>query len=138
MKIHVNPEDCKFIVKPEDRKVICIYYTRKLLAFDYMFYNFDSIWCTGASDEMKKMNSYYSGIATCAPEDEWDEALGRKIAFYKMKKKFYTAFFKRINKYFEYMDKALDKAAMQCNQMGNKWEMEIADLEAKIEEKLKG
>lgn len=136
MKIHVNPEDCKFIVKPEDRKVICIYYTDSSLIPKYMFYNFESICNWDVIDEIKEMNSYYSGIASCAPEDEWDEALGRKIAFCKMKKKFYAAFFKRINKYFEYMDKALDKAAMQCNQMGNKWEMEIADLEAKIEEKL--
>ena len=67
----------KFKVNKEKRTVVCVIETQGDLfdrvrksGLDYNFKNYDFD-CT------------YVGIAKCAPEDEWDEKLGKQIAEYR-------------------------------------------------------
>lgn len=133
MKINVEMEQCKFIVKPEDRKIICIYHCDPYCAQNYLFDLLrNSADCVFAAGKTQKMRRYYTGVATCAPEDEWDEEKGKLIAFTKMKEKFCSSFFKRVNYYFSAIDKNLEAAANACDRMGEGWNKHLSILEEKI------
>lgn len=137
MRIRIDRKHCKFIVKPEDRKVICVYKTNPDIVEDYFW---DAVRGTSFvfdSATQVKMRNYYTGIATCSPEDEWDEELGKLIAYNKMMKKFCSAFFRRLNYYFDKYDKVLENAVIQCDTMGEKWNKQIEMLDNEIRRRTK-
>ena len=135
MKIRIEKQDCKFIVKPEERKVICIYYINPEILIDYLT---DS--CAMYTDykeyNMLKMRHYYTGMATCASEDEWNEDTGKLIAFAKMKKKFCSSVFRHINRFFDARDNEINRAAEICDRMGEKWNKEIDTIDKEIRHRL--
>lgn len=137
MNINITMKDCNFIVKPESRKVICVFYPPRLkyVVQDYLdelpgrlsrssglCRKYDSL----------RMPSYFKGVATCAPEDEWNEELGKLVAFNKMKKKFCSAFFRRINLFFNDVDQQIEQAIVTCDLMGEKWNKQITNTDEKI------
>ena len=131
MKVKIDRERCKFIVKPESRKVICVWNCNKNMLMEFL-QDVDGFYVT--SDEWRRlaMRPYYVGVATCAPEDEWDEELGKTIAFYKMKKKFYVSFFKRVNYFFDNRDKMLNRIAEDLDRIGERGNRELTKLENEI------
>ena len=78
--------DIKFIIDPEHRVVVC-----KLLNCENTATG--RIYKYMKSTEMFELwNNYtiksvYTGVARCAPEDEWNEEYGKRLALKRAKKK---------------------------------------------------
>ena len=135
MKIHIDMKDCKFILKPDERRIVCIYYIDPEILIDYLNHNCN-VYTDYKEYDILKMRHYYTGIATCAPDDEWNEDTGKLIAFTKMKKKFCTSVFRRINRFFDKRDTEINRAAETCDRMGEKWNRQIDTLDKEIENRL--
>ena len=133
MKDYIREENCKFIVNKDARKVVCIFeggdniedYLESKVSGTYLYW-----------DVNLNLANRYVGIATCAENDEWDEKIGRRIAFYKMKKKFYNALFRRVNKVIDACDNELARIADSFNLLGAKVQR-FVDHETKYIEGLK-
>ena len=128
MKVSIKQSDCKFIVKPEDRIVICkidslnggqlrdavldfamdISEMKKMTPYIY-----------GVKRDVLEMPASFTGIARCSEEDEWDEEKGKKLAFYRAKNKFYNSFFKRANMLVNNLDELADLLAESFEALGD-------------------
>jgi hypothetical protein len=80
----------------------------------------------------------FMGKATCAEEDEWNEELGRKIAFSRAKDKCYKSFFKRANRFVQAIDNRLGDMITLFNDFGMKLENKRDILQGQIDELIKG
>ena len=67
-----------------------------------------------------KMPPRFVGIATCSPNDEWNEEIGRLIAFNRAKDKYNRSFFKHANNLMEEMDNYLNHVEDCFNNYGRK------------------
>ena len=140
MGTKIHRKDCKFIVKPEERVVLCIIEGRyiKDMLLDYIE-DFEpsavEVWPTGL-DLRKRltMPRSFVGKATCSENDEWNEELGRKIAYSRAKNKLYTSFFKRANTFINEVDYKLNRMISHLNDFGAKLDEQRINLEQNIEE----
>lgn len=111
-----------YIVKKDERVVVCVITGTKNYFFDYMMtrtrqHNYlDST--TFCFDDKYNLKNSYSGIARCVPGDEWNEELGRKIAFNKAKEKLNNAFFKRAKTYVNEVDSEFNQLIGTINNYG--------------------
>ena len=137
MKVSIKQSDCKFIVKPENRVVICkidslnnkqlrdvvldfatdISQMKKMTPYVY-----------GVKRDILEMPASFTGIARCSEEDEWDEGKGKKLAFYRAKNKFYNSFFKRANMLVNQLDELADLLAENFNALGDSVDDNLAKL----------
>lgn len=124
-------KDIKYIIKPKDRMVICVHYCDPYAVSMYLDTHHVPLFMGYFASDYKIKN-YYVGVAKCAPEDKWNEDTGKLIALRKAKKKYYSAFFSKVNKYFTKLDCAVDRAQDACDIMGMKWEKNIEKLDKKI------
>lgn len=80
-----NAVSTEFVVNKEKRTIVCIITTEgdvlKRLE-KYGVEMVDDYWRYGD----KKMIRRYKGVAKCAPEDEWDETYGKRLAEYRAAK----------------------------------------------------
>lgn len=131
MKINIKPQDCKFYVNKEKRKIVCVLEgTRDLLTtFIECNDNADYFWL----DKCLILPNRFVGIATCSTDDEWDEAFGRTLAFKRLKDSFYTAFFKHADKYADILNNKLNAIIEDFNNLGIKVEASISKREKEIE-----
>lgn len=141
MKPQIKQTDCKFIVKPEERMVICVIdnnVSDMLLNFiqDEASFNDIEIYSFYDFDKKLRMPHSFMGKAICAPEDEWDEALGRKIAYSRAKNKLYTSFFKRANLFIQTIDKRLGDMIEKFNDFGTALDNNRQKLDDEIERAL--
>ena len=121
----IKPENCKFIIKETERKVICIFNDTQSMFINYAeqycpigcYCDYQAIATKTLSDKLI-MPKQFVGIATCSPTDQWDEKIGRTIAFSRLKDKIIASFFRRANTYFNTLDKWLDLFANQVNGLG--------------------
>lgn len=117
-KFNIHPEDCRYIVNVDKRKVICIIDDTERLFIDFANKNFEIPYdCTdtyfGNKRNMRSkllMPKRFWGVATCDENDLWDERIGKKLAFSKAKDKLNKSFVKRANIYVHTFDKYLDHA----------------------------
>ena len=138
MKINVKPtsNNVRFIVRPEQRKVICIISdTRWLLS------NFVDLWrkrwdVPREIDEILEMPNRFVGVATCDENDTWDEEVGRMIAFSRAKYKLHTSFFKRANTFVNECDSALNRLITNLNDYGERIGLNADKREAWITKKV--
>ena len=130
-KLNIHPEDCRFIVNEEKRKVICLIENTDTLFTDFADNNFDipydcmTLFCNRNSSKQKFAKKLYMpkrfwGIATCAEDDEWDVEKGKFLAFSRAKNKLNNSFFKRANLYVNTFDKSLNDAVLILNNLGEK------------------
>lgn len=141
----VKMSDCKFYVNEDERTVVCVIPgTRKMvLNFieDHFSFNdvnlYDSIntWGNKWYDELE-LPSSFMGKAVCAEDDEWNEELGRKIAFSRAKDKCYKSFFKRANKFVQTVDARLGDMIDMFNDFGLKLENKREALQQQIDEEI--
>lgn len=119
MRIKITPEDerCQYIVDKEKRKVVCVIHDTKRLLFDFI-YDYDSQIALPISNDVMRMPNQFSGVATCAEGDEWNEQLGRDIAFARAKYKLDRSFFRRANNFINMLDKRIDRMYNEFNQYG--------------------
>lgn len=120
MNLNIKQKDCQFYVDIPHRKVICVYTGAKYLLYDYLkdlsgSFLYD---IPGKVLDRLKMPNTFSGIATCSPEDEFDENYGRLLAFNKMKYKLNSSFFKRANLFVNTLDREIDRIATEIDKVG--------------------
>ena len=118
MKVNIRPKDCQFIVNEQERKVICILEGTRSLVMNFVDMNFFGL--SAKEYNELKMPNRFTGIATCSAGDEWDEEVGKAIAFGKLKYKVNTSLFKRGNKLVEMLDKKLNRIIEQFDTYGEK------------------
>ena len=144
----IKMSDCKFYVDEDMRTVVCVipnklgeYKFTKNMVSDFIEDNFrfndlDMPICLDYDwvDNALKMPSSFMGKAVCAPEDEWNEELGRMIAFSRAKDKCYKSFFKRANHFVQTIDRRLGDMITMFNDFGMKLEEKREALQKKIDE----
>ena len=114
-----QPEDCHFIVKKDEGKVICIIDDVKYDAYDY-FNHCTPFSCAYYDIQNVQIPDRFVGIATCSKDDEWDEHIGRVIAYNRALKKYSKCFFKAINRLVNTIDDMLNRFTGEANNYGAK------------------
>lgn len=151
----IKMTDCRFYVDKDARTVVCVIppvigkgrdqrYTSEMVKNfimenfqfkDINLYDGANFW-NGRFEKAMRMPSSFIGKAVCAPEDEWDEDLGRMIAFSKAKDKCYKSFFRRANLFVQTLDRRLGDAINSFNSFGLVLENKREGLKQKIDERL--
>ena len=152
----IKMKDCRFYVNEDARTVVCVIppvikdksgdqHTISDMIFEFIRENFQfsdidmydaiSFWNKHFSNKLTMPHSFV-GIAVCSPDDEWNEELGRKIAFAKAKDKCYKSFFKRANLFVQTIDRRLGDMIEKFNDFGLKLENKREVLQAQIDEVL--
>lgn len=146
----IKMSDCDFYVNEEKRTIVCVYPKSKSnvwgasnLVIDFIEENFDFpdvsfLDGTSYGDLRNKLKMPYRfiGKAVCAPEDEWNEELGKKIAFARAKEKCYDSFFKRANLFIYTIRERLSEAIDIFDNFGDKITASRDALEDQINEAL--
>ena len=138
----IKMSDCRFYVDEEARTVVCVIPNTKNMVNDFIWDHFQ--WSdVNMSDALDytlrrqiKMPKSFMGKAVCAPEDEWDEELGRMIAFSRAKDKCYKSFFKRANMFVQTVDRRLGDMIEAFNDFGLKLENKREALQQQIDERM--
>lgn len=82
------------------------------------------------------LNPHYFAKATCSPDDEWNEELGKRIAYNRLKNKIGYAFFNRIQKIYDHNTQVLENFANDANKYGIALEEESHAREERISAEL--
>lgn len=148
----IKMSDCRFYVNEAERTVVCVIpqfvkegnersFTRDMVLdfIDDNFYfremDFRYLSNPVFRDELR-MPSTFMGKAVCSPNDEWNEEVGKMIAFSRAKDKCYKSFFKRANHFIQALDRRLGDMIEEFNDFGMKLEDKRLGLEQKINEKI--
>ena len=131
MKINIRPQDCKFYVNKEKRKIVCVLEDTQYMLTEFVEDNDNTDYFL--LDDCLVLPNRFIGIATCSADDEWDEEFGKKLAFRRMKDSFYTAFFKRTDKYVDILNDKLNALIDNFNEIGLKVAASLAKRDAEIE-----
>ena len=151
----IKMSECKFYVDEEARTVVCVIPNKihhkdgsitivsKMVEdfieknFRFKDIDFDFALNYDWREKDLEMPVSFMGKAVCAPEDEWNEELGRMIAFSRAKDKCYKSFFKRANKFVQAVDRRLGDMIELFNDFGLKLEEKRAALQNQIDERTK-
>lgn len=139
----IKMSDCKFYVNKEERTVVCVIPNTHNMLREFMWdncyefspYSFSDSYSTKIINEFNMPRSFM-GKAVCAPDDEWDEELGRKIAYSRAKDKCYRSFFKRANNIVNLLDRWLGQVMDIFNDFGARLEVNRENIQAQIDAKL--
>lgn len=82
------------------------------------------------------MPDRFVGVATCDENDEWDEEVGKSIAFSRAKYKLHNSFFKRANTFVNECDRTLSKLITSLNDYGEHLTLNAEKREKWITEKV--
>ena len=136
----IKMSDCRFYVNEDKRTIVCVIPNTKYMLEDFAKEHFkwnDFDFDFGIDyDYMKSLylpNSF-KGKAICAESDEWNEELGRMLAYSRAKDKCYKSFFKRANKLIQTLDRRLGDMISIFNDFGIKLDTKKNELEEKIED----
>ena len=138
----IKMSDCKFYVNEAERTVVCVIPgTRNMFeSFVVENFNFSDISIdfaiTNCLAEKMEMPCSFSGKAVCAEGDEWNEEVGRMIAFSRAKAKFYRSFFKRASMFVNTFDRCVNEMVTIFNNMGDKVDEHQRNLEYMIEQRV--
>ena len=146
----IKMSDCKFYVDESARTVICVIPSKlpsgrltKNMLIDFIgdHCNFSDLEISYGinyhwADKALQMPRSFIGKAVCAEEDEWDEELGKMIAFQRAKNKCYRSFFKRANVLAQTLDRRLGDMIDLFNDLGLKLEKKREALDVKINERV--
>ena len=144
MKFNIRPTDCKYIINKDERKVVCILENTSSLFTTFIVENlslpmrafYDGRASVNKLFEHLKMPNRFIGIATCSDEDEFDEELGKMIAFSRLKNKVNESFFKRAMLFVDTYDRWLDEATDIFNNLGYKLTVNMNKREELIADRL--
>lgn len=136
----IKMSDCKFYVNEDKRVVVCVIPRTRRMVSDFIQQHFEfndiNFWYALENVNKIHMPDSFIGKAVCAPEDEWDEELGRMIAFSRAKDKCYKSFFKRANTFVQQVDRRLGNMIEMFNDFGLKLESKKETLTGMIEERI--
>lgn len=119
MKLSIKRTDCKFYVNEKKRTVVCVIPNTVHLLQDFLDDNDWSI-CSRLAWRELELPASFTGIARCAPDDEWDEERGKTLAYTKARDHLYRCFFKRANYAVELYDDNINTMIMKLNDMGER------------------
>ena len=125
MKHSIRKEDVTYVVRPEQKKVIAYIEGTQWMFTDFVNENYPGsyvFWCNESMEDKLRMPNKFIGVATCGPDDVWDENVGRLIAFDRMKENLNKSFFKRANTFVAEMERRLDLFCERTNAYGMKLE----------------
>lgn len=110
MKHSIKREDVKYFVNEEKRTVVAVLEGTERLFVDFMYENNGPLPCRDyyELDDCYSLPNRFVGIAKCSVNDEWNEQLGKLIAFDRLKEKVNNSFVKCANKYVEDIDKSIN------------------------------
>lgn len=148
MNIGIKMSDCKFYIDKDARTVVCVipktvvrndgkHYTCDAF-LDFIRDNFregkiDMAYSLNYDAQKQlRMPSTFMGKAVCAPEDEWNEDLGKLIAYSRAKDKFCRSFFKRANIFVNTIDITLNRCMETLNDYGTKLGAKKDAIDARI------
>ena len=132
--MNVNQKDCKFYVDKANGVIVCVFNNSTNVLYNNLVRN------TPYADynlmKLTELPYQFVGVARCGKGDEFDEQVGRKLAFYRMKKKFYTSYFKRANAYFNAVDRAIGQQVDLFNLIGEKVGRNLDKMEEQLKDYL--
>ena len=107
MHIDIKMEDCNWAYSIEDRLVFCIIPNTERAVLD--FFEEEMCWPypIQVSDAMR-MPKHFTGMARCAPGDEWNLEVGKKIAYARAKENYARSFDKHVQAGIKAMEKLMD------------------------------
>ena len=111
MKHSIKREDVKYFVNEEKRTVVAVLEGTENLFTDFIYDNNGLIYFHDHYSVFYKsyrLPNRFVGIAKCSVNDEWNEQLGKLIAFDRLKEKVNNSFVKCANKYVEDIDKSIN------------------------------
>lgn len=126
--------NCKFVINEKERKIICIFKCSARTAIEY-FEDITPFFIRCKEENL--MPKTFVGIATCSQDDEWNVNLGKRIAFNKMRKKYYSSFFKRIQHMINDIDENINGIIENTNKFGDKIAASINKEDKWIKEQIK-
>ncbi len=138
----IKMSDCKFYVDKDARTVVCVIPNTHFMVIDFIHEHFrwkDMDFWMGLEyilEDQLAMPHSFMGKAVCAAEDEWNEELGRMIAFSRAKDKCYKSFFKRANRFVQTIDRRLGDMIEAFNNFGMRLEDRRIGLQQQIEERI--
>ena len=138
-RVSISPADVKFVCDKERGYVRAYVYNTEDFFIDFCYANFPKLVYTFYDTkefQKLKMNNRFEGLARLSPDDEWDENLGKLIAFNRLKTKLNKSFFKKAQFFIDYIEKNADNAVDVLNSYGEKLATNSIHREKIIEEKL--
>jgi hypothetical protein len=118
----IKKSDCTFYVDEEKRTVVCVYQTNPMVVRDIVWDLDEGAYVKVITNNKMwrqlEMPKSFCGKAVCSPDDTWNEETGMNIAFYRMKEKYYTSFFKRANRFVNEVSEQLNKYIDTFNRIG--------------------
>lgn len=135
----IKMSDCKFYVNKDERVIVCVIQDTKYMFDDYLrehfqWKEFDLFYALDLENQM--MPNSFMGKAVCSENDEWNEGLGRKIAFSRAKDKCYRSFFKRANALVNDIDRRLGEMVDSFNTFGDNLSKKKENLQYQIDQEL--
>ena len=121
--ISISKNDVKYSVNKEKRTVVAYIEGTVEMFVDFLCQNDAPIpskewFWDGFSTQ--KMPNRFSAKAICSVNDEWDEELGKRIAFDRLKNKINYSFFVRADNYINLMNKKMTSFVERLNNYNNK------------------
>ena len=139
----IKMSDCRFYVNEAERTIVCVIPKTRDMLYDYIYehfcfndFNISLSMGYRLEEEVIEMPSSFMGKAVCSAEDEWNEELGRKIAFSRAKDKCYRSFFKRANTFINALDRRMGDMIESFNSLGRQLEDKRNGLQQQIDEAL--
>lgn len=133
----IKMSDCKFYVNEDERVIVCVIQNTKYMFANYVCDHFSwrDFYLGYVTDEYLMPDSFM-GKAVCSESDEWNEDLGRKIAFSRAKDKCYRSFFKRANSLINGIDRRLGEMVDSFNIFGDNLSKKKDNLQYQIDQEL--
>lgn len=107
MEVERNQNDVEFIVKADKGVVVCKLHNCKEIVEKRIFKQNNTVF--PYFPEKYYIDNIYVGVAKCAPEDTFDEEIGKKIALTKAKRKRAQAANNAIKQYISDVQKDLSR-----------------------------
>lgn len=134
----IKRSDCKFYINEDKRTIVCVISDTKYLLDEFIKANNEFMYDNYISWETLEMPNSFSGKAVCSDEDEWDEELGKTIAYARARRKMYNSFFRRANTYVNIFDKQINDMISNLNALGEKVTEWQDNLQKEVEKKISG
>ena len=126
----------KYIIDKSNRKVICLIENTREAFYHFMYdWNTKTDFVFRIDYKKYKMNNAFRGVATCSPNDEWDEKLGKQIAYARARYKFDRSFFNQANRFVNDVDARFNQMCDEINNYGRRIEEKYNYRQKKLEER---
>jgi hypothetical protein len=154
MKVNISKSDCNFYVNEEKRTVVCVIKEIKqqdgskipirLMLLNYLreiLHKYEdpklgvNIMLCNLGEKLM-MPAVVTGKSTCSSEDEWNEQLGREIAYARARQSLYKNFYRRATLVSNSISDSLDSIVEDFNLLGQKLTNAQTGLQNRIDEAL--